>query len=92
MCLYFKKIKKLQKTVDELTEIIKTNELNRLREDSKELKNVLSLLSNVNIKLKSVKQIDEDYGTTVKVTYEIPSVIIILTKKMFQLKTICSIL
>ena len=71
-----KKLAKLQSSVDELTHIVKTNELTRLREESKKLKEIQALLSKVRFKVKDVKTIETDElgRVDVRITYQLPTV------------------
>lgn len=61
MC-FNKKIKKLQETVDELQKTIVTQELTKLRVESKDYAHVRENLANINLSLKGMKYIDD--GTT----------------------------
>ena len=65
-----KQIEELNKKVDNLTKIIETNELNRLRAESAELKEIKALLSNVAFKVKNVQYFKQD--NTVQIRYELP--------------------
>lgn len=78
MCFrYKKKIDTLTKKVDELTDIIKTNELVRLREESKDYKTVLALLKDVRLEIKSVRSVENQDGTdSIVVEYNTPSVVL----------------
>lgn len=82
MCFINKKLKKqigdLQQNVEELTKIIKSQELVKLREDSKRLNNTDELLSNLHFKLKSVQLFDDPdtFSQNVRVSLEIPTIIV----------------
>lgn len=81
MCFLSKKTKKrldeIQTSVDELTKIVKTQELERLRKESEELKNIKKLLSNIRLHVKKVEEVqDGDIQRKVKIVYELPIVIL----------------
>lgn len=74
--------KKLQQQVNELTEkvkdlsnIIVSDELNRLRRKEKEFANQTELLSNVRFKIKNVKIVDNEDGfKNIIITYQLPMI------------------
>ena len=82
MCFINKKLKKqigdLQQNVEELTKIIKSQELVKLREESKRLNNTEELLSNLHLKLKNVQLFDDPdtFSQNVRVSLEIPAIIV----------------
>lgn len=82
MCFINKKIKKqindLQQNINELTKIIKTQELVKLREDSKKLKETNDLLSNLHFKLKNVQLFDDPdtFSQYVRVSLEFPAILV----------------
>ena len=75
-----KKFEELQQSVQELTNIVKTQELVRLREESKELKEIKEYLSHVQFKLKDVKAFEgEELGKiNIRITYQLPVVTLTL--------------
>ena len=66
--------KKLLAKIDELTNLIKSEEFQRLKKDSDELKRIQALLPNIKFKVKSVKYFeDEETGEEiVQITYDLP--------------------
>ena len=78
MCFGFKKkIAKLQASVDELTKIIKTRELVKLRRDSKELGELKELISHIKFKVKEVRAfegegISDSDKDVVRIIYQLP--------------------
>lgn len=81
MCFLSKKTKKrldeIQTSVNELTKIVKTQELERLRKESEELKNIKKLLSNIRLHVKKVEEVqDGDIQRKVKIVYELPIIIL----------------
>lgn len=69
---YVREIANLKHEIKELTDIVKTQELLKLREENRRLKEKESLISNVKFCLKSVGYIQED--DTLLVKYEIPNI------------------
>ena len=71
-----KKIKELQSSVNELTNIVKSQELIELRKQSEELKKIQKNISQVHLKVKDVKMFDgEELGQyVIRITYEQPVV------------------
>lgn len=73
-----KKLAELQKSVDELSQIVKTRELERLRAESQKLKEIEELLSNVKFKVREVKAFEgEEVGKTcIRIVYQLPTIIL----------------
>ena len=62
--------KQILAQLNELTDLIKSDEFNRLKKDSDELKETKSLLSNIKFKVKDIKYYkDENF---VQIRYELP--------------------
>ncbi len=64
--------KQILAQLQELTDLIKSDEFNRLKKDSDELKRIESLLSHIHFKVKDVRIIDETQS--VLITYEMPRI------------------
>lgn len=86
MCFVTKKallrrIDSLEGKINELSEVIKTQELERLRKISEEHEETLRLLSHVGLKVKSIKEFedqDPNGRRTIQVIYERPIVTLAL--------------
>lgn len=75
-----KKFTQLQKDVAELIKVIKTQELEKLRVESKELKEIKELISHVQFKIKDIKAFegDEIGKTNIRIIYQLPTVVLTL--------------
>ena len=73
-----KKWNSLQETINELNSIIKNNELEKLRTESDELKEIKDLLSNISFKVKTIRSfVDDNNGLNkVQIVYELPTITI----------------
>lgn len=70
-----KRIEELQKTVNELKEIVVTQELTRLRNINKDYKEQCELLSHIHLELKNVRTVERDDGSYyLEVSYKTPVV------------------
>ena len=65
-----KRLDKIQSTLDELKEIITTQELEKLRKDRDELHRLQSLLSNIKFKVKDINYFEEEH--IFQIRYELP--------------------
>lgn len=78
MCRFRKKINKkiddLQASLLELKKVIETNELNRLRQESLDLKEIKEQLSNIKIRVRTCNTYDDQETgcKMIKVVYDIP--------------------
>lgn len=66
--------KQILKEVQELSNLIKSNTFNQLKEDSEELKRIKELLSHIRFKVKDIKYYKDD--DAVKITYELPKIVL----------------
>lgn len=73
-----KSTKLLLQKMDELAKLIESNELDKLRKESAELKKTKDLISHVKFKIKDVRVVDntETCRKNVIVTYELPRIVL----------------
>ena len=71
--------KQILARIDELTNFIKSDEYNRLKSDSEELKRLKSLLSHIKFKIKDVNFYEDD--NIVQVRYELPTINLIIDEE-----------
>lgn len=72
------KLNELELALKELSKLIETNELERLRKDSQELKQIKELLPNIHFEIDNIKTFNNENGKYVQVHYKMP----IITLKM----------
>lgn len=63
--------KQILAQLNELTDLIKSEEFERYKRDSEELKQIKELLAHIKFKIKDIKYID---GEVIQVVYELPRV------------------
>lgn len=64
--------KQILAKLDELTDLIKSNEYEQLKKDSEELKQLKELLSHIHFKIKEVRYNEEN--ESIQVIYELPRI------------------
>ena len=68
--------KQILKEVQDLSNLVKGKEFEKLKKDSEELQKINSLLANIKFKVKDIKYYEEDEA--VKITYELPKIVLYL--------------
>lgn len=68
--------KKIEQKLDHLITLIEGEEFSKLQKDSEELKQLKELLKSIKFKVKEARIVNDDKGTSVVVTYELPRIII----------------
>lgn len=83
-----KELKKIQSDIAELTNIVKTQELVKLRKANDDFKLQTELLKDIKFKVKSVKTVVDDRTglSAVRIQYEIPDVFVELDEEGRPLK------
>lgn len=71
--------KQILARIDELTNLIKSDEFNRLKQESEELKRIKALLPNIKFKVKDINYYKEN--NVVQIRYELPVITLQLNEE-----------
>ena len=66
--------KQILARLDELTELIKSEQFKQLQKDSEELKKLQSLLIPIKFKIKDVNYFEDEENGVVQIRYELPTI------------------